>query len=1212
MTAGEGARASQVSVLVGPAGSGKTEHCLQKMRECERSDRPAMLLVPDQFTYAADRLLLDVAGLAGVRRVRVLSFHRFAHLLAAPAQSPSTLLSEEARRLLLRRIVNDLPLPELGPLAQVRATPGFVEALAILIRELKGIGGPHAAAALAASAGDNAKLRALALILRSYEEALHAAGLTDPSDWVHALADRLASDPGPWALHAAWIDGFVSFTPEEKALLLALARVAPELTITLCADPREARLAREEIADAALLGVAPTSSLVFEALRPKLERPQFLPALRTLVWLDQALAGRLLVTPLPPRSPRFAHPELLHLERELFRSRGAAAPGPRPDGAIRRRCFATAYHEVDGWARWIDARVRLGDGSARYRDVAILVRDLDAYRPLVREAFARYNIPVFIDQRRDATAHPLLRLCLSSLRMAAQGWTREAVASVLRNPLLGIAPEVVDRIENLAMEYGIEYERWYQTRWEVLPLPDRDAPIEIAPGQDDAENFSPEEPADPLEPEPDPASVLRDRRMERRRLAAAEARAVTARFFPILRRFTDTWRGVTPGFSTGAQALRDALAALAGGSGSSVGGALPTPHDRIGAWASALPEAIGAAWPVAESIQIARLLEETLAAGTRLLGTAPVGASLFTRLLKDAFSGAAIGLTPQALDAVTLAEPRRSRINEAPYVIFGGLVATAFPRPHTEDPLLSDREREEFAAQGFPLARTAANAEEESYLFYIACTRARRELMLTYPALNERGKPVEPSSYLAEVDRIIGPDAAPPQRPESEGGLAACQHPWQLGAALGSTLRSMTPDAAERLARRATELLPSAAEALSVVRLRAEKVRAPLPDRLPGEIPAALHAGGVLRTSASQLEAFARCPFQYFARHVLKLEPRPEGRLTPLSTGTAVHAALQRFFASPPADESEDAAARRMRRIFADLSREEEFRIFQEDPPSAYRWLVTGRDLQHFIRTEQRRLRTSCFLPCAVELVFGQPGIPPERSAALRRSVQRGECIGVVALPPLEIEIDPRSPELDSDVAPGPGQVWRVQVRGRIDRVDIARTPNAEPAALVIDYKHRPPQRAVRGELERGLNLQIAIYLLAARELLGVRPVGGIYYSVAPQPHAPEPVAPEANRFGFQMNGFIVDEAGDGIDPEHAFALRTLPADEVEPGEAIPRAVAEVRRKVIYLSAGILSGKIRPEPAASGKRLPCEQCDFRGICRFDVAAARERETGGGT
>jgi ATP-dependent helicase/nuclease subunit B len=350
----------------------------------------------------------------------------------------------------------------------------------------------------------------------------------------------------------------------------------------------------------------------------------------------------------------------------------------------------------------------------------------------------------------------------------------------------------------------------------------------------------------------------------------------------------------------------------------------------------------------------------------------------------------------------------------------------------------------------------------------------------------------------------------------------------------------------------------------------------------------------VLNTSASGLETFAACPFRHFARHVLRLEKRPEAILTPLSTGSAVHAALERFFADPEPPDSPEAARARLETIFRALADEEDFAIFQADPPSAYRWELTGRNLARFIRAEHRRLERSTFRPAAVELGFGAESATADDAARLRERLEHAEPAAGARLPALEFTVES-----------GAGETWRVRLRGRIDRLDVSTGGDGPRLGLVVDYKSRAAQRSPRERLERGHDLQLAAYLWVVRDVIGLAPAGGVYYSVRPCPHAPGEPVPEANELRFAMQGFVAEDTRAAVDPEAAFGLKAASS----PAAAIDETLATARGQIARLAAGIVGGRIRPDPQSATGRLPCEICDFREMCRYDRAAGTRSAEG---
>jgi RecB family exonuclease len=65
-------------------------------------------------------------------------------------------------------------------------------------------------------------------------------------------------------------------------------------------------------------------------------------------------------------------------------------------------------------------------------------------------------------------------------------------------------------------------------------------------------------------------------------------------------------------------------------------------------------------------------------------------------------------------------------------------------------------------------------------------------------------------------------------------------------------------------------------------------------------------------------------------------------------------------------------------------------------------------------------------------------------------------------------------------------------ISGRVDRIDLAADGRT---AIVRDYKGRTVHPAARWERDR--RLQVALYLLAVRELLGYAPAAGLYQPLA-------------------------------------------------------------------------------------------------------------------
>ena len=114
-------------------------------------------------------------------------------------------------------------------------------------------------------------------------------------------------------------------------------------------------------------------------------------------------------------------------------------------------------------AREILKFVRAGN---RFRDCAILVRNLENYhKPLARE-FRRYEIPFFLDRRESVAHHPLAELTRSALRTVAFDWQHNDWFAALKSGFCAAEETEIDRLENAALEFGWRGKKWRE------PLPD--------------------------------------------------------------------------------------------------------------------------------------------------------------------------------------------------------------------------------------------------------------------------------------------------------------------------------------------------------------------------------------------------------------------------------------------------------------------------------------------------------------------------------------------------------------------------------------------------------------------------------------------------------------------------------------------------------------------------------------------------------------------
>ena len=79
--------------------------------------------------------------------------------------------------------------------------------------------------------------------------------------------------------------------------------------------------------------------------------------------------------------------------------------------------------------------------GVRYRDIAVLLPDVDGYALPLKKALGEYGIPYFIDEKRSLKSHPLARFMLDCFRVVRERFSPLAVQSLAGNLFFGESDE---------------------------------------------------------------------------------------------------------------------------------------------------------------------------------------------------------------------------------------------------------------------------------------------------------------------------------------------------------------------------------------------------------------------------------------------------------------------------------------------------------------------------------------------------------------------------------------------------------------------------------------------------------------------------------------------------------------------------------------------------------------------------------------------------
>ena len=202
-----------------------------------------------------------------------------------------------------------------------------------------------------------------------------------------------------------WVDGFAGLTGQELETLVALARAAREIEITLLLDPA-GQAVRNIRGSSDPLSLFHRTETTYQRLVQRLT--------------DEGVDLRTPIVLQPEVVPRFVQSaELARLEAGLATPIGLPTSSERQaNGAggsnIRVLECATHRDELRAAAAFIREQVRQSNGSLRFRDFALIARDLAPFAPAVADVFAEFELPYFLDDVQIAREAYLERCKLAA------------------------------------------------------------------------------------------------------------------------------------------------------------------------------------------------------------------------------------------------------------------------------------------------------------------------------------------------------------------------------------------------------------------------------------------------------------------------------------------------------------------------------------------------------------------------------------------------------------------------------------------------------------------------------------------------------------------------------------------------------------------------------------------------------------------------------
>ena len=844
-----------------------------------------------------------------------------------------------------------------------------------------------------------------------------------------------------------------------------------------------------------------------------------------LAWLNAHADERRTVT-----RTRTISPGLRHLRDQLFTRDGSRVPALREVRLVEApdltRELEYAGREVK---RLLLEPAKDGKRPEPHR-IAVVARKARPALTRAADVLSRYGIPVHARLRHTVSEVPVIAAFLRLLRVAHEGWSVSGLAALSNSPYFAVDLDL-RMLEQLARATRPRtFAAW-------------SAAIDAA-----------------VEEEVDADVFEAGRRLQRlaeldRSLAEIGARCAVLESDHTL----DAW-------------ITLSMAALGGAWGNETKGILELAARAERALDAHAPDQLRGAVQV-DSRALAKAIE-LLERWRTALELSPADArslhaGAWADLLEGKLAAEIVTVSTGVPGGVQLLEALAADGRNFDHLFIIDAAAGTFPADPPPDPLFDDAERETMRAAGLPAEPARVWLERENTLFRGMIRAPATSLHVSYTYADPNGAPQLPAAYVDSVAACFTQDllttiGGSQLVPES-GMLYSAEEVLRAGASALSADRiegsPWTPAILGTVLGRdgAEAVVAQLLHAVAVERTRIERRRLPVAyDRAVAmhewngrvadpDLLAQLHDDfGERVWSATQLEAYGRCPFSFFGAYVLRaraLEDVEAEDPSALDRGSIVHDALattytrlvERFPDDPlSTDHAAEVPAILALAIHEAVERHGgSFLAVPGMRAARERELVVG--LEAYVRWEMEQNVKLPRKPVATELSFGIEG--DGRAPLVLRHGDR-----------------------------------TLQLRGRIDRVDAMLVDGAEQYRYVVD--HKTGASAFDGVKElrpAGAVMQLELYMSALDQLLPGTSLWGGAYQVISTLDRKAPL----DRCSIRKSG--VSE----------LATETQQRADQTVRDAAQLALAMVDR--------ILAGEF---PARTPGRVKClSYCTYRDVCR---------------
>lgn len=507
----------------------------------------------------------------------------------------------------------------------------------------------------------NLKIKDISFIYQKYQEKIEK-NFIDENDILTVLAENLEAS-NIFADSIFYIDDFQGFTPQEFKVFEKLLDKVVEVSVTVCSDELDSASNKE------------TDIFYFNK---KFAKKLIEIAENKNTKINKIYLGE---------SKRFKNNELAFLEKNLYNF----SKTKYTESLKNLKLFLAnnSYLEMEYVAKEIIKLVR--EENYRYNEIGIVTKDIEGYEEEAKAVFSKYNIPIFIDAKKELNQNILIKYIISLLEIYSKNWSYDAVINFLKTGLNDFELEDIYEFENYCRKWGIRGYKGYSKKFSYEPVNDRQTRLE-----------------DMRKKIIEPLVEFKNKTLENRTFYE-----ITKELYKFLAE-----RGINKLLDKKIKEINNLE----------------------------LSEEYNTSYNI-----LVQIFDELVL----LFKNEKVGFEKYKELLQIGIKNSELGKLPLMQDQVILGDTGRSRSHKIKALFVVGINDGVFPANSREEGYLNDRDREILRNNGLEIAKTGEELlYEEEFNIYRTLSLPEEKLYLSYDSSDKEGKTLRPSILIKKIKRL--------------------------------------------------------------------------------------------------------------------------------------------------------------------------------------------------------------------------------------------------------------------------------------------------------------------------------------------------------------------------------------------------------------------------------------------------------------------------